>query len=218
MSISFEWVGPDELVANPWNPNEMTPFIFAKELDSIREHGMIDPILVRETQVEHPRFEIIDGEHRWRAAGDLGLPEIPIANLGVVSDAVAKRLTITMNELRGTSNSARMADLLRDLASMTPLDELVDKLPFTSEVFTAMTGLGSLPSLPGTSPDPSPAGSTSEESSRRWVERTYRLPSEAAAVLDEAMARAKGADPDVADWQAIEAIAAEFLATYGTND
>ena len=45
--------------------------------DSIREHGVIQPIVVRELGVLDDNYEIIAGERRWRAAKMAGLDEIP---------------------------------------------------------------------------------------------------------------------------------------------
>ena len=45
--------------------------------DSIREHGVIQPIAVRELGVLDDNYEIIAGERRWRAAKMAGLDEIP---------------------------------------------------------------------------------------------------------------------------------------------
>ncbi|MGH8041384.1 MAG: ParB/RepB/Spo0J family partition protein [Rudaea sp.] len=42
---------------------------------SIREHGVLDPILVRAVGAQ--KFEIVGGERRWRAARQAGLTEIP---------------------------------------------------------------------------------------------------------------------------------------------
>lgn len=45
--------------------------------DSIREHGVIQPIVVRELGILDDNYEIIAGERRWRAAKMAGLDEIP---------------------------------------------------------------------------------------------------------------------------------------------
>ena len=45
--------------------------------DSIREHGVIQPIAVREIGALSENYEIIAGERRWRAAKMAGLDEIP---------------------------------------------------------------------------------------------------------------------------------------------
>lgn len=44
---------------------------------SIREHGVIQPILVREIENGRSKYQIIAGERRWRAAKKVGLEKIP---------------------------------------------------------------------------------------------------------------------------------------------
>ena len=68
-SSRFERVRKELILPNPWNPNRMTTEMYAKALESISEFGMIDPLLCREMG-DH--YQIIDGEHRYRAACDLG--------------------------------------------------------------------------------------------------------------------------------------------------
>ncbi len=46
--------------------------------DSIREHGVIQPILVRPLDDPAGNYEIIAGERRWRAAQQAGLRQIPV--------------------------------------------------------------------------------------------------------------------------------------------
>lgn len=45
--------------------------------DSIREHGVIQPIILRSIEELEENYEIIAGERRWRAAKMAGLDEIP---------------------------------------------------------------------------------------------------------------------------------------------
>ena len=47
----------------------------AELVDSIKEHGIIQPLIVRETQ--NGKYELIAGERRWRASGILGLSTVP---------------------------------------------------------------------------------------------------------------------------------------------
>lgn len=52
-----------------------TPEQLAELVDSIREHGIIQPLIVRQSQ---DKYELIAGERRWRAAGILGMANIPV--------------------------------------------------------------------------------------------------------------------------------------------
>jgi ParB family transcriptional regulator, chromosome partitioning protein len=68
---------------------------------SIREQGILQPILVR--PVEGGRFEIIAGERRWRAAQRAGLKEVP-ALIKAVPDATALPLALIENIQREDLN------------------------------------------------------------------------------------------------------------------
>lgn len=113
---------------NTWNPNEQTDFIYEKEKKSITKFGMLDPILVREIP---EGYEIIDGEHRYNACLELGLTEIPVNNMGVVSDSVAEQLTVIMNETKGTADRVKLGDLMKRINFTVPTEELRDVMPFT---------------------------------------------------------------------------------------
>ncbi|HWE77094.1 MAG TPA: ParB/RepB/Spo0J family partition protein [Pseudolabrys sp.] len=68
----------ESLKANPRNPRRTFGEDGLAELsESIKERGIIQPIVVRE--VGDGAYEIIAGERRWRAAQRAGLHEVPIA-------------------------------------------------------------------------------------------------------------------------------------------
>ena len=46
--------------------------------NSIKERGVIQPIIVRKSDAENSKFEIIAGERRWLAARKAGLHDIPV--------------------------------------------------------------------------------------------------------------------------------------------
>ena len=115
---------------NNWNPNRQTKNIFDKEKESIRQFGMIDPVLVREAA--DGQYQIIDGEHRWRACKELGLTEIPCVIVDV-DEGVAKRLTVTMNELRGSADPVLLSEMLAELSVAVPIDDLLSTMPYSRE-------------------------------------------------------------------------------------
>jgi ParB/RepB/Spo0J family partition protein len=120
---------------NPWNPNKMSQAMFEKERLSIRTYGFVEPIKVR-VIVNDPSnlhtFEIIDGEHRWKAATAEGMTEVPAINLGIMDDAKAKKLTIIANELRGAPEPVLLAALIKDLTESTTIEDLAKELPMTA--------------------------------------------------------------------------------------
>ena len=107
---------PIEFVrANPRNPRKLFSDTELSELaDSIRERGIIQPIVVRSRGADN--FEIIAGERRWRAAQRAGLHELPIVVLDV-SDAEALELAIIENVQRSDLNPLEEASGYQSLAS-----------------------------------------------------------------------------------------------------
>lgn len=196
------WLPPDMLVPNPWNPNRMDAFMYARAVESIREYGFIDPVTARP---KSGKYEIIDGEHRWKGASDLGLALIPVFVLEL-TDAKARKLTILLNELRGSADPASMGSLLKTLLESEPIESLTSTLPFTSEAIAAMTGMRD---IEWDVLDTKPKEKAEKE---KWVERTYRMPASVAMVLDEAIEKAKDGE-EIDSWKAIEIISAEYLAS-----
>ena len=79
------------LKPNPRNPRRTFSDAELGELAaSIKQHGVIQPIVVRPVKGAQDRFEIIAGERRWRAAQLAGLHEVPIVPLDV-SEATRSR-------------------------------------------------------------------------------------------------------------------------------
>jgi ParB family chromosome partitioning protein len=77
-------VSPDRLEPNPFQPRTLLEPARLEELAaSIRESGMIQPLLVRRTG---GRYQIIAGERRWRAAQRLGLATVPVVVRDVPDD------------------------------------------------------------------------------------------------------------------------------------
>jgi ParB family chromosome partitioning protein len=89
---------------NPRNPRRNFPETELEELAaSMRERGIIQPIVVRPVRGAADSFEIIAGERRWRAAQRAGLHMVPIVPLDV-SDDEALQLAIIENVQRADLN------------------------------------------------------------------------------------------------------------------
>ena len=79
---------------------------------SIREHGVMQPILVR--PIDGGRFEIVAGERRWRAAKRAGLADVP-ALVKTVPDQSALALALIENIQREDLNPLEQANGLQRL-------------------------------------------------------------------------------------------------------
>jgi ParB family transcriptional regulator, chromosome partitioning protein len=76
--------------------------------DSIRERGIIQPILVRPLAGVRDTFEIVAGERRWRAAQQAGLHTVPVIPLDV-GDREALEIAIVENIQRADLNALEEA-------------------------------------------------------------------------------------------------------------
>jgi ParB family transcriptional regulator, chromosome partitioning protein len=97
------------LRANPRNPRRDFAEDDLDELAaSLREKGIIQPIVVRPVRGSNDRFEIIAGERRWRAAQRAGLHDVPIVAVDVTEDE-ALQLAIIENVQRTDLNAIEEA-------------------------------------------------------------------------------------------------------------
>lgn len=96
--------------------------------ESIREHGMLQPILVRPMALGG--YQIVAGERRWRAARMLGLDEVPV-NIRELSDTQAMQIAVIENLQRENLNPVEEAN---------GYNELIEKYGMTQEKVAQMVG------------------------------------------------------------------------------
>lgn len=96
--------------------------------DSIREHGMLQPILVR--PLSTGGYQIVAGERRWRAARMLGLDEVPV-NIRELSDSESMQIAIIENLQRENLNPVEEAN---------GYNELIEKYGMTQDKVAKMVG------------------------------------------------------------------------------
>jgi ParB family chromosome partitioning protein len=95
---------------------------------SIREHGILEPIVVRKAGADS--FEIIAGERRWRASQRAGLKEVPVV-VKDVSDRDIFELALIENVQREDLNAVELAEAL---------DRLVKEHGYTQETLATRLG------------------------------------------------------------------------------
>jgi len=72
-------LGISEIVPNKYQPRKNFDEEILNDLvNSIRERGIIQPIIVRKSEEQISKYEIIAGERRWLAAQKAGLHEVPV--------------------------------------------------------------------------------------------------------------------------------------------
>ena len=107
------YVPVEEVVPNPYQPRREFSEEELRELaESIKAHGMLQPIVVRERD---GRYEIIAGERRWRAAKLAGLDRIPAVIREVESEEEMLVFALVENLQREDLNPVEKALALKKL-------------------------------------------------------------------------------------------------------
>jgi len=119
-------VALSELDPNPNQPRQSMGDL-SELTASIREKGILEPILVRRV---HGRYQIIAGERRCRAAREAGLAEVPCV-VREASDAETMELALIENLQRRDLSPFEEADGLKALA---------DTYDYTHEMMAEMLG------------------------------------------------------------------------------
>lgn len=117
-------------------PNRFQPRKTFQEEDlqdlsnSIREKGVLLPILVRPVPDEAGQYEIVAGERRWRAAQLAKLHEVPVV-VRELSDSESLELAIIENVQRSDLNAIEEA---------AAYEELIDRFGYTQEKLATEVG------------------------------------------------------------------------------
>ena len=93
-----------EIVPNKYQPRKNFDAANLEDLtNSIKERGVIQPIIVRKSNTDNSKYEIIAGERRWLAASKAGLHDIPVV-LTEVDDLKSLEFAIVENVQRHDLN------------------------------------------------------------------------------------------------------------------
>jgi ParB family chromosome partitioning protein len=127
-------VSVDAIQPNPHQPRlDLDDDRLAELAASIREHGIIQPLIVTRLEPslpEAPGYQLIAGERRWRAARLAGLTQVPV----IVKEAAPQEIL----ELALVENVQR-ADL-NPLEEALAFRQLVDEFGMTQEQVAARVG------------------------------------------------------------------------------
>jgi len=99
----------NEIIRNKFQPRKNFSKESLEELtNSIKEQGVIQPIVVRPSNSSDGKYEIIAGERRWLASQNAGLHEVPVVVLNV-DDVKSLEFAIVENVQRQDLNSIEEA-------------------------------------------------------------------------------------------------------------
>ena len=84
VKITNNKISISSIIPNKYQPRKNFDKNSLEELTaSIRESGIIQPIIVRPSEDSNDKYELIAGERRWQAAQNAGLHEVPVVILNV---------------------------------------------------------------------------------------------------------------------------------------
>ena len=107
--ININKVSISDLQSNKFQPRKLFEEESLQDLtNSIRERGIIQPIIVRKSSGGNSKYEIIAGERRWLAAQKAGLHEVPIV-ITNVDDKKSLEFAIIENVQRNDLNAIEEA-------------------------------------------------------------------------------------------------------------
>ena len=119
------------LRANPFQPRHTFREEELQDLsNSIREQGILQPIVVRPVAGERDAFEIVAGERRWRAAQKAQLHQVPIL-IKELTDAQSLEIAIIENVQRADLNAVEEA---------AGYDRLMQQFDYTQEKVSKLIG------------------------------------------------------------------------------
>jgi len=117
----------DLLQPNPLQPRGLiAPDSLAELVNSIREHGIIEPLIIAKTPAG---YQIIAGERRWRASKQLGLSTVPV----IIRETTAKgmlEMALVENVQREDLNPIERAQAFQRLIEEfgLPLSEIAKRI------------------------------------------------------------------------------------------
>ena len=127
----MQMIPRDHIRDNRWNPNAFDVETYPKLVESIREKGILEPLKVMPDPECEGHYLLVDGYHRWKAAGELGIEEVPceVWDIGVEE---AKVRGLQLNYLRGQPVPRRLAELVHELNRTYAVDDLAKMLPWSA--------------------------------------------------------------------------------------
>lgn len=180
----------DRLNPNEWNPNVLPKEKYAKLKKWIRkcreETGKVPlPVVVR--PISSSRFEIIDGEHRWRATKELGYTDID-CHIYECDTKTAKLLTNSLNYLKGEPDKVKEASYVQDLINEgLSLEEIVQHTDYTEDRLDDMVLTAGIEIE-----DVDMDDAKEEESEKKlesWIDLKFTVPVEVAEIIEAEIAR-----------------------------
>jgi ParB/RepB/Spo0J family partition protein len=134
-SLKVEDVHVDLVVPNPDNINEMDEKTFGFLLENIKEVGLIDPIQV--IPIQDGKYFLMGGEHRWKAAKQLGynyVPAVILTDTRWTDSDYTDLISFRMNVLRGTQQPEKFLKVYDRMATKFGQEKLQEVFQIADKV------------------------------------------------------------------------------------
>ncbi len=115
----YKVIGVGDICPNPYNKNRMGEKYFTALKTNLANSkvGFTIPVLVRPNPNTDSdiKWMIIDGEHRWKAAKEVGYQQIPCIVFPQMDESLAKYFMIESNSVRGDTSDADIKKILQEI-------------------------------------------------------------------------------------------------------
>ena len=115
LKTSTNKISISSIIPNKNQPRKLFEKEALEELtNSIKERGIIQPLIVRKSEDQNDKFELIAGERRWQAAQSAGLHEVPAVVIEA-NNLKSLELAIIENVQRKDLNTIEEAESYKNL-------------------------------------------------------------------------------------------------------
>ena len=115
IKTSNQTISISSIVPNKNQPRKIFEKVALDELtNSIKERGIIQPLIVRKSDNQEDKFELIAGERRWQAAQSAGLHDVPVVIIEA-DNLKSLELAIIENVQRKDLNAIEEGESYRNL-------------------------------------------------------------------------------------------------------
>jgi len=114
-----------------WNYKEEDAEMADKLTENIKRNGILQVSVLYEE--EDGRLVVLDGNHRLDSYYRLNIQEVPCVNLGKITLAEAKRISVELNETKFENDVFKLAQTIKDIGEEFSIDDMVKTLGFSKD-------------------------------------------------------------------------------------
>ena len=121
----------NKLVSAEWNykkiDDDQSLALMEKLKKNLARNGQVENIIVR--KMDKGKFEVVNGNHRLKALGSIGVKSVVCFNLGKITLAHAQRIAVETNETNFEKDPTKMAHMLKSITAEFSVDDLIETMP-----------------------------------------------------------------------------------------